>query len=200
MRTEQKKECKKQERKDESMRPLEGVKVVDLTTYLAAPTTVRVLGEWGADCVKIESAKGDPARTQGAVFNMPYSDEENLAFDVANFNKKFITLNLKDPMGQEIAYKLLSQADVFVTNTRTKSLVKLGLDYDTLKEKFPRLIFAQVLGYGENGPEKDTAGFDVTCYMARGGVFGTTVNRGDAPMNSKNDWYGNSMYRQTDVR
>ena len=144
------------------MKPLQGVKVVDLTTYLAAPTTVRVLGEWGADCVKIESAKGDPARTQGAVFNMP--------------------LNLKSEKGLEIAYKLLEQADVFVTNTRTKSLVKLGLDYDTLKEKFPKLIFAQVLGYGENGLEKDTAGFDVTCYMARGGVFGTTVNRGDAPM------------------
>jgi len=113
---------------------------------------------------------------------MPYNDEENLAFDVANLNKKFITLNLKDPKGLEIAYRLLAEADVFVTNTRTKSLKKLGLDYDTLKEKFPRLVFAQVLGYGENGPEKDTAGFDVTCYMARGGVFGTTVNRGDAPM------------------
>lgn len=164
------------------MKPLEGVKVIDLTTYLAAPTTVRVLGEWGADCIKIESAKGDPARTQGAVFNMPYEDDENLAFDVANMNKRFITLNLKSEKGLEIAYKLLEEADVFVTNTRTKSLVKLGLDYDTLKEKFPRLIFAQVLGYGENGPEKDTAGFDVTCYMARGGVFGTTVNKGDAPM------------------
>ncbi len=164
------------------MKPLEGVKVVDLTTYLAAPTTVRVLGEWGADCIKIESAKGDPARTQGAVFNMPYEDEENLAFDVANMNKRFITLDLRTEKGIEIAYKLLEEADVFVTNTRTKSLKKLGLDYDTLKEKFPRLIFAQVLGYGENGPEKDTAGFDVTCYMARGGVFGTTVNRGDAPM------------------
>ena len=164
------------------MKPLQGVKVVDLTTYLAAPTTGRVLGEWGADVVKIESAKGDPARTQGAVFNMPFTDNENLAFDVANMNKRFITLNLKDPKGLEIAYKLLEEADVFLTNTRTKSLVKLGLDYDTLKEKFPRLIFAQVLGYGGNGPEKDTAGFDVTCYMARGGVFGTTVNRGDAPM------------------
>lgn len=164
------------------MKPLEGVKVIDLTTYLAAPTTVRVLGEWGADCIKIESAKGDPARTQGAVFNMPYEDDENLAFDVANMNKKFITLDLKSKKGLEIAYKLLEEADVFVTNTRTKSLVKLGLDYDTLKEKFPKLIFAQVLGYGENGPEKDTAGFDVTCYMARGGVFGTTVNKGDAPM------------------
>lgn len=164
------------------MKPLEGVKVVDLTTYLAAPTTVRVLGEWGADCIKIESAKGDPARTQGAVFNMPYEDDENLAFDVANMNKRFITLDLKSEKGMEIAYKLLGEADVFVTNTRTKSLKKLGLDYDTLKEKFPKLIFAQVLGYGEFGPEKDTAGFDVTCYMARGGVFGTTVNRGDAPM------------------
>lgn len=164
------------------MKPLEGVKIVDLTTYLAAPTTVRVLGEWGADCIKIESSKGDPARTQGAVFNMPFTEEENLAFDVANLNKRFITLNLKSEKGLEICCKLLEEADVFVTNTRTKSLVKLGLDYDTLKEKFPKLIFAQVLGYGENGPEKDTAGFDVTCYMARGGVFGTTVNRGDAPM------------------
>lgn len=164
------------------MKPLAGVKVIDLTTYLAAPTTVRVLGEWGADCIKIESAKGDPARTQGAVFNMPYEDDENLAFDVANMNKRFVTLDLKSQKGLEITYKLLEEADVFVTNTRTKSLVKLGLDYDTLKEKFPKLIFAQVLGYGENGPEKDTAGFDVTCFMARGGVFGTTVNKGDAPM------------------
>lgn len=164
------------------MKPLAGVKVVDLTTYLAAPTTVRVLGEWGADCIKIESAKGDPARTQGAVFNMPYEDDENLAFDVANMNKRFITLDLKAEKGLEIAYRLLGEADVFVTNTRTKSLKKLGLDYETLQEKFPKLIFAQVLGYGENGPEKDTAGFDVTCYMARGGVFGTTVNKGDAPM------------------
>ena len=164
------------------MKPLEGVKVVDLTTYLAAPTTVRVLGEWGADCIKIESAKGDPARTQGAVFNMPYEDNENLAFDVANMNKRFITLDLKSEKGLEVAYRLLNEADVFVTNTRTKSLKKLGLDYDTLSQKFPKLIFAQVLGYGENGPEKDSAGFDVTCYMARGGVFGTTVNKGDAPM------------------
>lgn len=164
------------------MKPLKGVKVVDLTTYLAAPTTARVLGEWGADVIKIESGKGDPARTQGAVFNMPFTNDENLAFDVANLNKKFITLNLKSETGREVAYKLLAEADVFVTNTRNKSLRNLGLDWETLHEKFPHLIFAQVTGYGEKGPEKDTAGFDVTCYMARGGVFGTTVNRGDAPM------------------
>lgn len=170
------------------MEPLKGIKVVDLTTYLAAPTTVRVMGEWGAELIKIESKKGDPAREQGSVFNMPYSNDENLAFDVANMNKRFITINLKTKHGLEVAYKLLGQADVFVTNTRTKSLVKLGLDYDTLKEKFSKLVFAQVLGYGENGPEKDTAGFDATCYMARGGVLATTVDKGGSPMNPSNGY------------
>lgn len=168
------------------MKPLEGVKVVDLTTYLAAPTTVRVMGEWGADSIKVEAPKGDPAREQGAVFNMPYTDDENLAFDVANMDKRFITINLKTERGLEVMYKLLNKADVFVTNTRTKGLVKLGLDYDTLKEKFPRLIFAQVLGYGEKGPAKDKPGFDATCYMARGGVLGTTVDKGGSPMNPPN--------------
>jgi len=168
------------------MEPLKGVKVVDLTTYLAAPTSVRVMGEWGADSIKVESPKGDPARLQGSVFNMPYTDDENLAFDVSNMDKRFITLNLKTELGLEVMYKLLSEADVFVTNTRTKSLVKLGLDYETLKEKFPRLIFAQCLGYGEKGPAKDKPGFDATCYMARGGVLGTTVDKGGSPMNPPN--------------
>lgn len=164
------------------MKPLQGVKVVDLTTFLAAPTAVRVLGEWGADCIKVESPSGDPGRTQGAVFGMPYTDDENLGFDMSNMNKRFLTLDLKKGKGMEVMQKLLSEADVFVTNVRTQSLKKLGLDYDSLRAKFPRLVFAHCLGYGENGPEKDTAGFDVTCYMARGGVFGTTVNKGDAPM------------------
>lgn len=164
------------------MKPLEGIKVVDLTSYLAAPTTGRVLAEWGADVVKVESFGGDPARRQAGVFNMPMSDDENLAFDFANFGKKFMTLNLKSDTGLEVMLKLLAEADVFLTSNRTKSLVKMGLDYDTLHEKFPKLVYAQVTGYGDKGPEKDAAGFDVTCYMARGGVFGTTVNRGDAPL------------------
>lgn len=165
-----------------AMRPLEGVKVLDLTTFLAAPTTVRVLGEWGASCIKVESPGGDPGRTQGAVFGMPYEDDENLGFDMSNMNKRFITLDLKSDKGMEVFWKLMAEADVFVTNIRTKSLAKLGLDYETLQKKYPQVVFAQCLGYGEYGPEKDTAGFDVTCYMARGGVFGTTVNKGDAPM------------------
>ncbi|MEG1512257.1 MAG: CoA transferase [Raoultibacter sp.] len=178
------------------MKPLEGIKVVDLTSYLAAPTTGRVLAEWGADVVKVESFGGDPARRQGGVFNMPFSDDENLAFDFANFNKKFMTLNLKSDTGIEVFMKLLAEADVFLTSNRTKSLIKMGLDYETLHAKFPKLVYAQVTGYGDKGAEKDAAGFDVTCYMARGGVFGTTVNRGDAPLIPTNGLgdFGVSMF------
>lgn len=166
-----------------SMKPLEGIKVIDLTTYMATPATGRVLGEWGADVIKVEAAKGDPCRvTQAAVFNMPMSDDENLAFDMVNLNKRFIALNLKSETGAEVMDKLLAEADVFITNTRAKSLKKLGLDWDTLHAKYPRLIMGHGLGYGKRGAEKDDPGFDVTCYMARGGVFGTTVNRGDSPM------------------
>ena len=84
------------------MRPLEGVKVVDLTTFLAAPTTCRVLGEWGADVIKVEAPKGDPGRTQGAVFGMKYEDDENLGFDMSNMNKRFTTVNLKSEKGKEV--------------------------------------------------------------------------------------------------
>ena len=165
------------------MKPLKGIKVVDFTTYMATPATGRVLGEWGAEVIKVEAAKGDPLRvTQAAVFNMPMSDDENLAFDMCNLNKRFISLNLKSETGAEVMDKLLAQADVFLTNTRTKSLKKLGLDWETLHAKYPRLIMGHGLGYGKKGAEKDDPGFDVTCYMARGGVYGTTVNRGDSPM------------------
>lgn len=88
------------------VKPMEHVKVVELSTYLTAPTAARVLAEWGA------------------VFNMPYSDEENLAFDVANFNKRFVTLNLKSETGLEVAYKLLAEAFEKMTRSETMSLFK----------------------------------------------------------------------------
>ncbi|MGI6105840.1 MAG: CaiB/BaiF CoA transferase family protein [Raoultibacter sp.] len=166
-----------------TIKPLEGIKVVDLTTFLATPTTGRVLGEWGAEVIKVESAKGDPGRVnQAVVFGMPSSDEENLGFDMSNMHKRFISLDLKSETGIEVLEKLLADADIFITNMRTKSLAKMGLDWESLHKKFPRLIMGHGLGYGKKGPEKDNAGFDVTCYMGRGGVFGTTVNKGDAPM------------------
>lgn len=168
------------------MRPLEGVKVVDLTSFLAAPTVPRILGDWGADVIKIEPPAGDPGRTQASVFNMPYSDEENPAFDIANANKRFLCLNLKNDRAKSIAYKILATADVIVTNYRTKALERLGFSYEELHLRFPGLIFAQILGYGEQGPEKDTAGFDATAYVCRGGILGSTNERGETPINSVN--------------
>lgn len=164
------------------MNPLSGIKVVDMTAFLAAPTVARILGEWGADVIKVEAPRGDPGRTQGAVFGTPYTDDENLGFDMSNMNKRFVTLDLRQEPGREVMDRLLADADVFLTSTRVKSLVKLGYDFDTLHERFPKLVMAQVLGFGAKGPLKDAAGFDMTACMSRGGVLGTTVNRGSRPM------------------
>lgn len=162
--------------------PLAGLRVIDMSTFLAAPTTLRIMGEWGADVIKVEAPRGDPCRIQGAVFGTPYTDEENLGFDMSNMGKRFITLDLSTDSGRGVMDRLLAEADVFVTSTRVKSLRKLGYDFDSLHPRFPRLVMAQVHGFGAAGPLKDTAGFDVTAYMSRGGVFGTTVNRGSDPM------------------
>jgi crotonobetainyl-CoA:carnitine CoA-transferase CaiB-like acyl-CoA transferase len=164
------------------MQPLAGLRVVDMTAFLAAPTTLRVLGEWGADVIKVEPPRGDPGRTQGAVFGTPVDDDENPGFDMANLNKRFVTVDLRTDGGREVMDRLLAEADVFVTSTRVKSLVKLGYDWDTLHRRFPRLVMAQVLGFGACGPLKDAAGFDMTTYLSRGGVLATTMSRGSAPM------------------
>lgn len=164
------------------MKPLEGIKVIELSSFTAAPAVPRVLADWGAEVIKIEPPFGDPNRSQAGVFHMPYSDEENPAFDIQNANKRFVCLNLKSEEGKEAAYKLLESADVLVTNYRQKALKKLGLSYDILKEKYPKLIFAHMLGYGEEGPEKDSAGFDATAYMCRGGVLASNMEKGESPL------------------
>jgi crotonobetainyl-CoA:carnitine CoA-transferase CaiB-like acyl-CoA transferase len=164
------------------MKPLAGLRVVDMTAFLAAPTTQRVLGEWGADVIKVEPPRGDPGRTQGTVFGTPCTDDENPGFDMANMNKRFVTVDLRTPGGREVMDRLLSGADVFVTSTRVRSLEKLGYDWATLHARYPRLVMAQVLGFGAEGPLKDAAGFDMTTYMSRGGVLATTRDRNGTPM------------------
>lgn len=168
------------------MKPLSGVTVIELTAHVAAPACPRILGDWGANIIKIEPPSGDPFRQQAPLFNMPYTDEVNPAFDMANINKKFVCLNLKTAQGKEVLYKMLETADVVVTSYRTETLKRMGLTYEELRELNPRLIFAQVLGYGEKGPEKDTAGFDATAYVARGGLLGSINEKGESPINSVN--------------
>jgi crotonobetainyl-CoA:carnitine CoA-transferase CaiB-like acyl-CoA transferase len=154
-----------------SNKPLEGIRVIELSTYVAAPTSGRILGDWGADVIKVEAVKGDVWRFYGTNFGCPITDEENPTFDICNSNKRFIALNLKDSKGMEILHKLLAEADVFLTNNRLAPLEKMGLDYETLKERYPRLIYALLTGHGEKGPDAAKPGFDIVTYWAKGGFM-----------------------------
>lgn len=157
------------------MRPLEGYKVVDLTTFVAAPVCARLLSDMGAEVVKVEPPKGDAWRQSGVGF-LPsrFSQDENPIFDIYNTGKKLVCLNLKSEEGMEAMQKLLSEADVFITNNRPAALKRLGLDFETLHEKYPRLVYGIVLGYGEKGPDADKQAFDTTAFWTRSGFLRDT--------------------------
>lgn len=153
-------------------RPLEGVRVIDFSTFVAAPVCCRLLADLGAEVIKLERPEGDGWRLTGVSYNpIRFSEKENPVFDIYNSGKRHIALNLKSPEGMEALHKLLETTDVLVTNTRPKALKKLGLSYEDLKEKYPRLIYGIVLGYGEDGPDKDMRAFDTSAFWARGGFL-----------------------------
>ncbi len=152
--------------------PLSGVKVLELSTFVAAPVCARLLADMGASVIKVERSDGDTWRESGINYSPSYfSDDENPVFDIYNTGKKLISLNLKKKEGLEAFHKLLGQSDVFVTNVRVQSLKKLGITYEDIKEKYPSLIYASVLGYGEKGPDADKPAFDTTAYWARSGFL-----------------------------
>lgn len=153
----------------ENRMPLEGLKVIELSTVVAAPTTARMLCAYGADVIKIEAAFGDSQRTVGIGKRAPCEDYRNPMFDIHNSNKRLISLNIKSEEGREILFKMLEDADVFVTNVREASLARSGLDYSSLKDRFPRLIYAQFYGFGPNGPAAGDPGYDSTAFWMRSG-------------------------------
>lgn len=157
---------------------LQDVKIVELTTYVAAPSAGRILADWGADIVKVEAVpKGDTTR-----YAVPLPGMKYITYDVHNANKKSIALNLKTPEGREVMDKLLADADVFLTNTRARGLEKLGLDYNTLNDKYPRLIHAHMTGFGETGSMADDPGFDNVCFWALGGAMIASMEKDTAPI------------------
>ena len=160
-------------------KPLSGIKVVDLSTYVAAPSCCRALADWGADVIKVESLEGDMWRNMGKVLFTTVSDQENPCYDVINANKRCISLDLKSKEGQEVMYKLLGEADIFVTNNRESALKKMGMDYECLKVKYPRLIYALVTGFGEEGPDAANPGFDVAAFWSKSGFLGDVVQPGN---------------------
>lgn len=150
--------------------PLSGYKVIELATVVAAPTAGRLLAEYGAEVIKIEMPSGDPLRSIGEMHMLPIEAGNNPMFDTFNVGKKLTSINLKNPDGYKLLMELLSDADVFLTNTRMQSLQKLGLGYDVLKEKFPRLIYAHFSGFGLKGPDKDRPGYDTTAFWMKTGA------------------------------
>lgn len=163
------------------MKPLEGIKVVEMGMYVAAPGISRLLGDWGAEVIKIESPKGDNCRGSGAQVRMPTKPDCNLTFSIANSGKKFVSLDLKAPEGMEAMEKLLAETDIFVTNTRYGGLTRLGLDYESLHQRQPHLICCYVNGYGFEGPEKDRQGFDLTSFWAKSGILNAMREPGTTP-------------------
>jgi crotonobetainyl-CoA:carnitine CoA-transferase CaiB-like acyl-CoA transferase len=151
--------------------PLEGFKVVELATVVAAPAGGRVLAAFGADVIKIEPPGGDFMRNQGANHSTPTDDYANPCFTIQNSGKKYVSLNLKTKAGYEAFHKLIAEADVFLTNVRPQSLEGLRLDYENLKKQYPRLVYAHLSGFGHYGPAKDRPGFDVCAFWLRGGAM-----------------------------
>ncbi len=145
--------------------PLEGIRVFDMTRILAGPSCTQILGDLGADVIKVErSGAGDDTR----YFAPPYikteagdDTSESAYFCAANRNKRSITLDIAKPEGQALAKKLIGQSQVLVENFKTGGLAKYGLSYDDLKDEFPDLIYCSITGFGQTGPYAKRPGYDV---------------------------------------
>jgi len=161
---------------------LEGVKVIDLTNYGAGPSAARILADWGADVIKVETLEGDISRYNDYYMGVPHIYGTGAFWEVSNANKRAISIDLKTEEGKQIIYKMLAESDVFLTNIRVKALKKLRLDYDTISAKFPHIIWAHLSGYGEIGPCADDPGFDTIAYWARTGGLIDFSEKDTAPL------------------
>ncbi len=153
------------------VRPFEGLKVVELATYVATPSCAMLLSDWGADVVKVESGKGDTWRYYPNTVGLPCKEDDNPLFDVFNGGKRGICMDLKKPEGLKAFKKLLETADIFITSWRQKALERSGIDYASIKDDYPKLIYAHLTGYGDVGPNKDEPGYDNVAFWAKTGFL-----------------------------
>ncbi len=136
---------------------LAGLRVIDFSRVLAGPYCTMLLADLGADVIKVEHPQGgDDTRQWGP----PWLDGESAYFLSVNRNKRSLTLNLKHPKGRELAHQLAISADILVENFKVGTMAKYGLDYETLSQQNPGLIYCSISGYGQNGPDRDRAGYD----------------------------------------
>jgi crotonobetainyl-CoA:carnitine CoA-transferase CaiB-like acyl-CoA transferase len=159
--------------------PVEGVKIVELGVWVAGPAAGGILADWGADVIKIEPPTGDPARMFGRMLGCDLG--VNPPFEMDNRSKRSIVLDVGTGAGRETAFELLADADVFLTNVRPGALQRLGLDYESVSARNPRLVYGLITGYGENGPDADRAAYDVAAFWSRAGVAHLLTRPGDTP-------------------
>ena len=160
--------------------PLQGVKVVELGVWVAAPAASSMLADWGADVVKIESPGGDPLRAASATV-LPPGAMVNPHFQPDNRGKRSAVLDLRSEEGRAVMFALLDTADVFVTNVRMAGLTRLGLDPQSVRARNPRLVYAVITAYGMTGPDAGAGGFDLGAFWARGGIADLLTAPGQAP-------------------
>ena len=159
--------------------PVDGIKVVELGVWVAGPAAGGILADWGADVIKIEPPQGDPARSFSKMFG---SDMDvNPPFEMDNRSKRSVVLDLRTESGCTSALDLLAGADVFLTNVRPAALQRLGLDYEAISARNPRLIYGLLTGYGTTGPDADKAAYDVAAYWARSGIASLLSRPGEPP-------------------
>ena len=158
------------------MRALEGFTVLDLTRVLSGPYCTMHLADMGARVIKIEQpGRGDDTRG----FGPPFLQGESTYFLSVNRNKESVTLDLKHSEGRALLDRLIAQSDVVVQNFRPGAMAKLGLDYATLADRHPRLVYCSISGFGQTGPRSTEAGYDAMI-QAEGGLMSLT-GYGDGP-------------------
>ena len=159
---------------------LAGLKVIDAGSWIAAPAAATVLADFGADVVKLEPLDGDPLRALAANPAFPES-EHDYFWTLDGRNKRSLALNLKADAARPVVDALVRDADVFVTNFRADIGARLGLDWPRLRALNPRLVYAQVTGYGDTGPEADKPGYDTTAWWSRSGLADHVRQPGNRP-------------------
>ncbi|RLE13079.1 CoA transferase [Candidatus Aerophobetes bacterium] len=158
--------------------PLRGIRVLDLSRILAGPYCTMMLGDLGAEIIKVEQPRvGDGTRQWGP----PFKGGESAYFICINRNKKSITVNLKHPRGIKIIKQLVKKSDVLVENFRYGTMDKLGLDYETLKKINPKLIYCTISAFGTTGPYRELPGYDFLV-QAMGGIMSITGEPDGPPM------------------
>ena len=154
--------------------PLKGLRVIDVATVIAGPTIGMLMGDFGADVIKIEHPRGDVLRATGR-----QKDGVGLWFKMANRNKRAMTLNLSTPRGAEIFKQLIKSTDVLIENFRTGTMEKWGLGWEDLKTINPRLVMVRVTGFGQTGPYRNRPGFGTIAEAFSG--FAATTGEPDGP-------------------